>query len=1026
MKSAISILHITDFHIESWLPPAYELKIEHAAEAALAVIDCEHLFVTVSGDIANAGDAAEYDVASKVFNCLFDTLKSKHDGDIDLILVPGNHDVYKPPEEVPQIRDDKVRMELLAKMEDFFCFASCNEVEWDDKDFSVFDFDLPQSAAFSAVRFCCLNTAPFSTKTFDKGVHVLSCEAFHALRKDSPKELSVVVAHHGPSWLDDSPRLEFEAEALNSIDLLIVGHEHRGGTLIEGQPNKDGLPVFRGGTFSFNDEKECTFTVINVGPLQEGSYNVEEIRFGWDSSNRRFTQYSTCSMSLELKGLAIKPKKEFMRTLPDAISNEESFFSESFSFPRLRSEVALLPEDDALVAKPSAYIESADDFFYQLGNWDCIEISGPVGSGKSSLSRDLYIECTRRGYIPILINPDNASRAFDRTVDALIGEQYGDSQAERAAFKQAPREKKIIIADDFDRIKKKRKNEPELLILQMLKFFGKVIITVPSGYEAVSRALVEGDVREYVACGTFELCACTKQVRDPLVTKRCQAAGLDAKSIGRMIHAVDRAVRGHSGLFELTPAFVTQYVDYFLANRAEMLSQDELPFRQIFDSNIRRDMHKAAYHSQHGKWDSQLIDAAVAALQEIALRMHIQRTAVLSAQEISEVITAYAKEHDLELEPLDVIDIACDAGLLVRLKDGFSCTFSSLYVHAYFVARRIDVGLDLNEAWVEEQIDRVLDEVCFPINEEVVVFLAQMRLSTDFPLRLIERAKQIVGDGIIRDPFDPGIHASFRPLLGVDVSAIDDSRAGSIAVIEDRLEDDGQTMHEALEYKDYYDNDPAQLEAPFVRAVMAVKYVELAAGYLVKHFAKMPAQPKRSIRTALFQIPLNAADIVVSDVDCRFDELVASIAHTLSKETSKNDDDTDLIARRFVASVSLGLVYSFMGTVLAHASENKTTVGYLLNEEGDSFGYRMGKLLALSFGGDSEDFVNAAVSIAKSEQQHRNYIQTILIKIIVNQYLLDNSNISPSYKHRLLHGVFNLPGDSSNAILGLRRQQQSK
>lgn len=1019
MKSVLSILHITDLHITNSLPPGAELKIEHAVDAAISKIDGEQLFVVVSGDVAAKGAAEEYDKAEQVFTCLLRSIEEKYKGGVALIMVPGNHDISDPPELVPEARSEADRAEQLAKMDDFFCFSLCRGLEWNDPSIMVIRQALPQRSGFSGIRFCCLNTAPFSTLKYDKGVHFLPRVAFTELKKDSPSELSVIVAHHGPEWLDDSPRLELESEALRSVDFMLIGHEHRGSTFVEDHSDRGRIPLFRGGTFSLSDENECVFTILNVSSLHSGSYQVDETRFEWDSSSRIFIARFSGNLTLEIKGSVPRPKKAYLDKLADDFNRGEDFFCKSFSFPRLRSSVSLLPEEDSLVAKPSFNIESPDDFFSYLEKWDCVEIAGSVGSGKSCLARALYIECVNRGFIPILIHPDNSTPAFKKTLHSLIFEQYGEFPSDLAAFEQAPKNRKILIADDFDRIKKKRKKEPERLIRQMLESFGKVIITVPSDDGAISHALFEGHTSECVAKGELSLCACTKQVRDPLVTKLCKAADLDERDIARVIRAVDQAVHGHSGLFELTPAFITQYVDYFLANSTEMLSQDELPFKHIFNSNIRRDIVRAARSLNREQYDAQLADAVVAALQDVALRMHIRRKSVMDVHEVNEIISSYAEAHDVELRPRDVLEVAEHARLLVKLGDGVSYQFSSLYVHAYFVARRIDTALDLNEADIAEQIDRLLKEICFSVNQEVIVFLTQLRLSAEFPEELINRARRIVGEDVPLCPLDPEAHKSLSPLLGLKVSAIDEDESARVSSIEDYVESDGNAQLGTFEYADYYDNDSRMLEIPVVRALMAVKYAELAAGYLVKQFAKMPRDTKRIIRGAIFQIPQSAANVVISDIDSRLDELATSVARSLVAGLEEANE-ADSFARKLISVVSLGSFYGFMGIVMAHASEGRATVDYLLQVEGDTFGHDLGRLYSLLSIGDSERFVKLCISMAERARSSNCRIELIIIKVLANQFLRECAQISQGDKHRLLQGVFGLPGDSSNAILRLR------
>lgn len=1019
MVPVLCILHITDFHIEDEFPVDYQTKLVHVVDAISANAKLSNLVIVVSGDIANTGSIEQYENANRVFSFLIDRIRSEAGISAKLVIVPGNHDVYNPLESVPSWRDERAFEQELDRMENFFCFSSCClNIDWRNRNYYLFELQAPDYSGFSGIRFCCLNTAPFSTTSYDKGAHMLFGEAARALRKASSSELSIVVAHHCPDWWDDDSRLEFEVEATKSIDVLIAGHEHRGDTLIEDYSRGD-LPIFRGSTFSFNDEKDCGFTLISFGELTQGEYQVEEVRYKWDSSSRIFISSPGISHRLMIKGIAPKPTKDYLAKLTSDINKEQDFFEKSFSFPRLRSSISILPEDKKIVSSQFVDINSANDFFDYLEKWDCVKIAGRCGSGKSCLARNIYLECIRRGYSPVLIHPNNSTHAFETTLGSLIEEQYGDSLPEAEAFKQTPKEKKIIIADDFDRIKRAKRRDPGLLVRQMLNYFSKVILLVPDGKDEISYALSDGGASAYVTYGSLEICACTKQKRDQLVTKMCQAAGLENDVTWRMIGAVDRAARCHAGLFELTPAFVAQYVEYYLSNQVELLSQEELPFRHIFDSNIKRDMSSAARVLHLGHNILQQLDAAISALQEVAFKMHINRRSVMGANDVSKVIVQYAEEHDIELIPRDVLAVAEESGILVKLEDGFSYMFSSLYIHSYFVAKRIDAALDLAEAGISTQIDNLLDEICFTVNENVVVFLAQLRLSTEFPVKLIQRATRFVGAASPSGLLDPQIHTSLLPLVDMKMSAVNEERAGAITQIEDQLEDSERSRLEDIEYADYYDYDKSQLEQPIVQAFMAVKYAELAAGYLVKQSAKLPKEIKRKIREALFQIPQSASNLILLDIDKRFNQLVANMLDSLP-EKIEGVDDKESFVRKLVATIAFGFCYISMGSVFARASENQMAVNYLLKAEGESFEYEIEKLFAQFYGGDLKGFVSHAANLASRARKDRKWIVLIMIQMITNQFLRDSARLSNSEKHKLIDGVFKLPGDSSNAKLGLR------
>ena len=164
LSSALSILHITDFHISCPLPNGFERRIERAVEASKSAIDSERLYIVVSGDIASSGKAEEYDEATKFFACLSSTIRERLKATVELVMVPGNHDVNNPPKSIPKKRGAAGWDEQLSKMDDYFRFACRMDAGWDDKGVLVVSRPLPAESGFTGLRFCCLNTAPFSTR----------------------------------------------------------------------------------------------------------------------------------------------------------------------------------------------------------------------------------------------------------------------------------------------------------------------------------------------------------------------------------------------------------------------------------------------------------------------------------------------------------------------------------------------------------------------------------------------------------------------------------------------------------------------------------------------------------------------------------------------------------------------------------------------------------------------------------------------------------------------------------------------
>jgi AAA+ ATPase superfamily predicted ATPase len=111
------------------------------------------------------------------------------------------------------------------------------------------------------------------------------------------------------------------------------------------------------------------------------------------------------------------------------------------------------------------------DVVNQILNNNLVLITGDRNSGKSSIAKMLYKNLSEKGYICILCNPESFTTDqpdhIDRSVEKAFIIQYNKEQLE--IFRQEDRERKIIIIDDFDRVRRakgKQTNILEYLITQ--------------------------------------------------------------------------------------------------------------------------------------------------------------------------------------------------------------------------------------------------------------------------------------------------------------------------------------------------------------------------------------------------------------------------------------------------------------------------------------------------------------------------------------------------------------------------------
>ena len=237
--STFQILHISDLHItekESFdtnvvLDPLID-RIKKDQKSGL-----KPEIVVVSGDIANTGVKAEYELAKKFFDKVLECLKIGPEG---LFIVPGNHDVnrkaYRPKDlpaydtmkelnhELENYLDD-----LLKGMDDYFSFVESNYSHLKSTKDRLVPFVCDYEAECGKrIGLVGLNSAWMCRKSPDKeeiaiGEYQIK-NAMEELGKQGEFDLRINIFHHPLSWL--WPEDHNICRKYLNDSILLCGHLH--------------------------------------------------------------------------------------------------------------------------------------------------------------------------------------------------------------------------------------------------------------------------------------------------------------------------------------------------------------------------------------------------------------------------------------------------------------------------------------------------------------------------------------------------------------------------------------------------------------------------------------------------------------------------------------------------------------------------------------------------------------------------------------------------------------------------------
>jgi hypothetical protein len=263
--------------------------------------------LVVTGDVANTGAPEEYDKAASFLLGLRDSLLQAGICPVEIIAVPGNHDLNLRNETDTRgyLLEEPDRYlgkgvdfagfnfeTIISPQDDFFRFEALVSGQPPLTNPSKLYYQRAYQVGARSILFHCFNTSWLSRRNEIQAKLYLPEQLFHSSTPHGT-DLSVALFHHPYNWLNaDNQRLLkrfVEAEA----DVVLTGHEHESGidrrSSIRGQ-SLDYLqaPAFDDPTVSGNG-----FQVL-ILDFEQRSQDV--VIFEWEGS--RFTEACSAEWTL--------------------------------------------------------------------------------------------------------------------------------------------------------------------------------------------------------------------------------------------------------------------------------------------------------------------------------------------------------------------------------------------------------------------------------------------------------------------------------------------------------------------------------------------------------------------------------------------------------------------------------------------------------------------------------------------------------------------------------------------------------
>ena len=984
----LCIVQLTDFHFGKELQANSCKRADDILETIKTNIKSGTVLLLVTGDIAYSGKKNEYRSASLFFDYLVEQL-GKLEYHSKVYILPGNHDVQDPRKSTERFADSQYDLDI-KKMASFYEFAN----KYDNR----FVLGQPEPITFEVegtpVSISGFNSAPLSTIVGDdKGFHLLRTAQCGLLDNTPDSGLHIFASHHGPEWFRDNDRLSLEKLLSDSIDFAFFGHEHMGQSRCVGGLSGESCVVVRGGTYSLYDDAQSAYKMLLIRFGEFGSYEFAERVYGWEASAQIHAPLDEAhSYRRYIKSKTyFRPRSDFVNELFETEDNSSESFKDSFVFPSLKEEIATGTKDGELRINDQKLISDIHSFMEFLLDVKTLEIHSDIRAGKSSLLKAIYRESLAMGYSPLLLTPDYSTGSISRTLSSIIKDQYGDTREAVELFGRIPREKVLLLVDDFDSLKRKAKKSD--VIKSMLKTAGNIVLITANSFTFELDETVEFDFRHLL------ICPWTKNKRDELIQKRCKGTGLSDAHVDELIAIVDKAVGSHFQLFDMTPPFINQYIDFYIYDSGASFIKGDLPFTSIMNSNVKRKICNVISDGENQMLDI-LADAVITVLKKLALKIHSDRTTVFSSMTFSEVAENYLSEYGIPITPIIIIDASVQSGVLLVEDNGFDYSFASRSLYAYFVAQAIDLELDEDVDKGESYVLRLLDELDFSINEEILVLLEDTRFIPWLTQKLVEKASDAVnGSDVV---FSKGkTYECLSGLEGLKIAPPSQEGTGVIRNVTDELEQRNCEAIERVSYAGVYEYDVPETRNAFQSAIIALKYVAISGRCLNRQQVKLKESFKATVREQIYYATGAALNLLLEAVDDSYDEMVEEVVGHFD-----SPDEAKPKIRRLLSMVALSGCIGQLDTVASNACGPLSVLGFSkIIDESDFYSLFM---LALYLRSNSEkEFCNVAKKSIKTAREHAAWPFIVAITVLSAGYIVEHPHMSKSARQSLVDTVFN-------------------
>jgi hypothetical protein len=540
---SLVLVHLSDIHIEN--QEDYILKRSKGiAQAIYSHTSSDSTVVlVVSGDIANRGSEAQYQLAEEFLLGITGAIESERKINVDIVVCPGNHDcqfgndaarsfmIDKIIEDNVETVNEEVLMSCVSHQEEYFRFEKKISGEmtgdslWKHKeiicDGKKLSFESINLSWCSKVREC-------------QGELVFPFEKYSKKMLNDECDYRILFMHHPINWILHSSARSFRNSVRPLCSMVFTGHEHVSNAVDYSDIESGNTSNFEAPVLQDRKTNDSGFSIVDFD-VSNGSHKYSVYAYNSDSEMYIANQVRTMN-----EQYGFNKSLSFNGVFLEKIEDCGAYFRNSNTSNMRLSDIFVYPElkikgKDEAGAK-SDYISSENlrnPRDYARG----VILSGDDNCGSSSLLYSLMVEYLNLGYMPVFLKGSDLKKSTSENINHQIKKalrsQYRQDNAVEV-FEQKEKCKKIILIDDFNETKIKSSKAREMIFSYLFDISEKVLITVDKFFE-VGELMAKSRSSTFSTFDHYELEQFGYRKRTELINKWYTLGQIDSETESEVV-----------------------------------------------------------------------------------------------------------------------------------------------------------------------------------------------------------------------------------------------------------------------------------------------------------------------------------------------------------------------------------------------------------------------------------------------------------------------------------------------------------